>query len=72
MLMPCLFAVLKRKELESLGGRFWLTFTVAVTVLFVMNCFYNASSRSYAALLWAVCLAAPFLVSQKGEDNAIR
>lgn len=72
MLMPCLIAVLKRKELESIDGRFWLDFTFAIAVLFVMNCFYNASSRSYAALLWAVCLAAPFLISQKGRDNAIR
>ena len=72
MLMPCLVAVRKRKELEALGNRFWLVFTVAVALLFVMNCFYNASSRSYAALLWAVCLAAPFVVSQKGRDNAAR
>lgn len=72
MLVPCLVAVRKRKELEALGNRFWLVFTVAVALLFVMNCFYNASSRSYAALLWAVCLAAPFVVSRKGRDNAAR
>ena len=72
MLTPCLIAVRKRKELEASGNRFWLTFTVAVTLLFVMNCFYNASSRSYAALLWAVWLAVPFVVSRKGGDNATR
>lgn len=72
MLMPCLIAVRKHKELEASGNRFWLAFTVTVTLLFVMNCFYNASSRSYAALLWAVCLAAPFVISRKGGDNGSR
>lgn len=70
MLAPCLTAIRKRKELVNSGKRFWLTFTVAITLLFVMNCFYNASSRSYAALLWAVCLASPFVVLRKGGDNA--
>lgn len=70
MLMPCLIAVRNRKELEASGNRFWLAFTVAVTLLFVINCFYNASSRSYAALLWAVCLSAPFVDSRKGGNDA--
>lgn len=72
MLMPCLIAVRKRKELEASDNRFWLSFTIAITLLFVMNCFYNASSRSYAALLWAVCLSAPFVVSRKGKENDAR
>lgn len=72
MLMPCLIALQKHKELEVSDNRFWLAFTVTITFLFVMNCFYNASSRSYAALLWAVCLSAPFVVLQKGRDNAVQ
>lgn len=72
MIAPCFIAVRKRKELEASGNRFWLAFTVVITLLFVMNCFYNASSRSYAALLWAVCLIAPFVVSRKGGGNAAR
>lgn len=70
MLVPCLIAVREREELEVSGNRFWLIFTVSITFLFVMNCFYNASSRSYAALLWGVCLSAPFVISQKGENDA--
>lgn len=70
MLAPCLIAVRNRKQLEASGGRFWLAFTVAVSLLFIMNCFYNASSRSYAALLWAVCFTAPFVPLQKGGHDA--
>ena len=66
MITPCLIAVHNSKALRVEGNRFWLTFTIVVTFLFVMNCFYNASSRSYSALLWAVCLAAPFIVLRKG------
>lgn len=72
MLAPCLIAVRNRKKLQTSGNCFWLAFVIAVSLLFVMNCFYNASSRSYAALLWAVCLAAPFVLLQKGDQNAVR
>ena len=70
MVMPCLIALRNQNAKKTTGDRFWLSFTVAITLLFIMNCFYNASSRSYAAILWAAFFTVPFVALRKRVNDA--
>ena len=44
-------------------------FTLVVLAMFILNCFYNASSRASIAILWAVVLSATVFISQLKQGN---
>lgn len=43
-------------------------FAISMIFIFCSNCFYNATARSFSALLWAVVLSAPVLLSKCKAD----
>lgn len=59
MLYP-VFSVFKSRHLLNPRSGM-LVFEVCVTAMFFANCFYNASARSYAGILWALAFAAPLV-----------
>lgn len=61
-LLPIIYAFRFRIRFEDSSWSY--VFSICIGVMFVLNCFYNGSSRSYAALLWAVCFAIPFVVTK--------
>lgn len=66
-LFPLFFSLMNKKKF---GRTSWArVFSICTGVMFFLNCFYNGSSRSYAALLWAVCFATPFIFVLEREGR---
>ena len=66
-LFPLLFCLMNKKFFTCAA---WArVFSICMGVMFFLNCFYNGSSRSYAALLWAVCFSIPFIFESKEKSQ---